>query len=161
MPQRPAKQKDLMYNFAYYPVLFESETELKEVFNALSKDGIHPRRYFYPSLNKLPYLENTLDCPISEDIASRIACLPLFIGLELGTIEKICKIIRGVLQSMTNFFDKIFSYKKDDINTVWRFYALKFHTKTKKTLLKAITQQNNYDLTELKTAKELIIFFVH
>ena len=94
--KRPAKQKDLMYNFAYYPVLFESETELKEVFNALSKDGIHPRRYFYPSLNKLPYLENTLDCPISEDIASRIACLPLFIGLELGTIEKICKIIRGV-----------------------------------------------------------------
>ncbi len=61
---------------------------------------------------------------------------------------------------MTNFFDKIFSYKKDDINTVWRVLGFKISYKNKENTLKAITQQNNYDLTELKTAKELIIFFV-
>lgn len=60
---------------------------------------------------------------------------------------------------MTNFFDKIFSYKKDDINTVWRVLGFKISYKNKENTLKAITQQNNYDLTELKTAKELIIFF--
>lgn len=93
--KRPGKQEFLDYNYAYYPVLFNSEKELLNVFSALNKQGIYPRRYFYPSLNTLPYLNNKINCPISEDISSRIACLPLYVGLDDSDVERICSIIRG------------------------------------------------------------------
>ena len=95
--QRPKKQNELEYNYAYYPVIFETEETLLKVFEALAKEDIHPRRYFYPSLNTLPYLQTHQSCPISEDICKRIACLPLYTDLTDEEIEKICKIIRGNL----------------------------------------------------------------
>jgi len=87
----------LEYNYAYYPVVFEDEAELRQAFSALAEHEIYPRRYFYPSLNTLPYVERQ-SCPVSEDIASRIACLPLYIGLEDSIIEKIAGKINTVVQ---------------------------------------------------------------
>jgi len=54
---------------------------------------VFPRRYFYPSLNTLPYLNERFSCPVSEDICLRIACLPLFVGLEDDTVRKICEVL--------------------------------------------------------------------
>ena len=90
---RPKAQAELEYNYAYYPVIFKSEAELKKVFEALNKEDIFPRRYFWPSLNNLPYVEN-VSCPVSEDISSRIACLPLYVGLEDENVEKIARIVK-------------------------------------------------------------------
>ena len=95
--KRPQKQKDLSYNYAHYPVLFKSEQELKKVFEALAKEEIYPRRYFYPSLNNLPYLKTTKPCPIAEDISCRIACLPLSCCLSSDDIERISNIIKNNL----------------------------------------------------------------
>ncbi len=95
--QRPKVQADAVYNYAYYPAVFKSEEELLKVFDALAKEGIHPRRYFYPSLNMLSYLKETQSCPISEDISKRIACLPLYVGLRDEEIIKICKIIVDII----------------------------------------------------------------
>lgn len=92
--QRPKAQAGLNYNYAYYPVVFKSENELLNVFEGLNKNGIFPRRYFYPSLNTLQYLEDSQSCPVSEDICSRIACLPLYPELEHQIVEKIAGIIK-------------------------------------------------------------------
>ncbi len=95
--QRPKQQADLKYNYAYYPVVFKSETELLKVFEQLNKQDIYPRRYFYPSLNVLSYLRVKQSCPVSEDISSRIACLPLYPDLEDKSVIRICEIIkRGI-----------------------------------------------------------------
>lgn len=94
--RRPAVQKDLTYNYAYYPVLFKNEDELLRVFAALEKQNIYGRRYFYPSLNKLPYVTYQ-PCPISEDISLRIACLPLYPDLANEDVLRICKIIRDTI----------------------------------------------------------------
>lgn len=91
--RRPANQQGLEYNYAYYPVVFESEKDLLAAFERLHAIDVYPRRYFYPSLNTLSYLEQTESCPISEDISVRIACLPLFVGLTEETIEKICELL--------------------------------------------------------------------
>lgn len=92
--QKPTKRKDLEYNYAYYPVVFESEEKLLKVFKALNKENIFPRRYFYPSLNKLSYVSGE-NCPMSENISLRIACLPLYFGLEKQIVKKIAKIINA------------------------------------------------------------------
>ncbi len=94
---RPKMQDGLEYNWAYYPVLFKDEKELLAVFEELNANGIYPRRYFYPSLNTLSYIENSLSCPISEDVCSRIACLPLYPDLAFDEVSRICNIIRSVL----------------------------------------------------------------
>jgi dTDP-4-amino-4,6-dideoxygalactose transaminase len=93
--QKPAKSVSTTYNYAYYPVLFRDEAQLLAAFDALKKEDIFPRRYFYPSLNKLPYIRGATACPISEDIASRIACLPLYSSLRISDVRRISKILKG------------------------------------------------------------------
>jgi dTDP-4-amino-4,6-dideoxygalactose transaminase len=80
-------------NFSYFPVIFENEGKLIEVKERLNKEGIYPRRYFYPSLNELPYLKDKQSVPIAESIARRILCLPLFHDLDPGIQDKIIETV--------------------------------------------------------------------
>lgn len=86
------------YNFAYFPVVLESENVLKKVVEALKLNNIVPRRYFYPSLNILPYVEYQ-NCPIAEDISKRVLCLPQYAGLETQTVKNIASIINKALSN--------------------------------------------------------------
>ncbi|KFF05897.1 DegT/DnrJ/EryC1/StrS family aminotransferase [Flavobacterium reichenbachii] len=80
------------WNYSYYPLIFDSEETLLRVQEALGKENIFPRRYFYPSLNTINYISsNTM--PVSESIASRIVCLPLYVGLSSEDLERITTII--------------------------------------------------------------------
>ena len=80
------------WNYSYYPVIFENEAILLQTLKALNDKQIYPRRYFYPSLNTIPYVQGK-EMPISESIASRIICLPLYVGLKTQDLKKIVKII--------------------------------------------------------------------
>lgn len=95
--ERPQIPEGTHYNYAYYPAVFRDEDDLLNVMSALKEENIHLRRYFYPSLNTLPYLPAYQKCPISENVASRIACLPLYYGIETAVLDKIIEIVKGVL----------------------------------------------------------------
>jgi len=84
------------WNYSYYPLLLNSEQELKQLIKVLKNEQIFPRRYFYPSLNTLPYIDYQ-EMPMSESIAKRIMCLPLYFGLGENNILRICKLIRNVV----------------------------------------------------------------
>ena len=86
-------RNDTEYNYSYYPVVFESEEKLFEVMDKLNAQNIFPRRYFYPSLNNLPYIEGANECPVSEDISKRIVCLPLYADMEDSTVDLVCEIM--------------------------------------------------------------------
>lgn len=90
----PQPGTGLKYNYSYYPVIFKDETALLRVMNDLKQHQIIPRRYFYPALNRLPYVRG-LDCPVAEDISARVLCLPLYIGLEEVQVQAICQIVRA------------------------------------------------------------------
>lgn len=81
-------------NYSYFPVVFETENILLNVKDDLNKVGIYPRRYFYPSLEKLPYLRSVQNVPISDSISKRILCLPMYDSLVEKQIEKIINIIK-------------------------------------------------------------------
>lgn len=85
-------RENTQWNFSYFPVIFNSEEELLKVQNRLNESNIFPRRYFYPSLNTINFVKGEA-MPISESIASRILCLPLYVGLEKQDLEKITTII--------------------------------------------------------------------
>lgn len=83
-------QKNTGHNYGYYPVIFPSKEQALDTQARLSERNIFARRYFFPSLNSLPYLITHQDCPISEDISERILCLPLYYDLESSVVNKIC-----------------------------------------------------------------------
>ena len=85
-------RENTKWNYSYYPVILESEEQLLQVQKRMNDNQIFPRRYFYPSLNTIAYVQNT-PMPISEDTAKRILCLPLYVGLSKNEIEKIASII--------------------------------------------------------------------
>ena len=95
----PEAGNNCLFNFAYFPVVFHSEEELKYVMSALNNKNIFPRRYFYPSLNTLPYLAPAKQhCPISESISPRVLCLPLYFDLSEEEQKNIAQTILQALQ---------------------------------------------------------------
>ncbi|QUE30986.1 DegT/DnrJ/EryC1/StrS family aminotransferase [Francisella philomiragia] len=84
-------------NYSYFPILFKSEEQLKRVQHALKNQDIFPRRYFYPSLDTLSYIEPEQYMPISRDISKRIMCLPIYHGLGESMQEQIISIIKDSL----------------------------------------------------------------
>jgi dTDP-4-amino-4,6-dideoxygalactose transaminase len=82
------------WNYCYYPVIFKTEEELLETMKRLAAEDIYPRRYFYPSLEALPYIESN-SCPIAEDIAKRIMCLPLYTTLKFKELKLVCNLLNS------------------------------------------------------------------
>ncbi|MBP6182576.1 DegT/DnrJ/EryC1/StrS family aminotransferase [Flavobacterium sp.] len=85
-------REETIWNYSYYPVLFESEADLLATQQLLNQEQIFPRRYFYPSLNTVEFSKG--ECmSISESISSRVLCLPLYAGLKRDVILSICNLI--------------------------------------------------------------------
>jgi len=84
---------DTVWNYSYYPVLFESEETLLLAQKKLNEEQIFPRRYFYPSLNTVSYV-NGSHMEISESVASRVLCLPLYKEIKENELYNIVKSIK-------------------------------------------------------------------
>ncbi len=86
--------QDVMQNYSYFPIIFKSEKQLIKVQKTLNDKQIFPRRYFYPSLDTLKYIEPKQKCKISRDISKRILCLPIYPELEKNVQNTIIKAIK-------------------------------------------------------------------
>jgi dTDP-4-amino-4,6-dideoxygalactose transaminase len=90
---KPAITEGTEYNYSYYTLVFEAEEVLEKVIIALEAHWIYPRRYFYPSLEQLPYITGSYSCPVSNDVSRRVLCLPVYFGLSEEEQEMIVRII--------------------------------------------------------------------
>ena len=90
-------EKNSDWNYAYYPVVFKNEDTLLAVKLELEKNNIFPRRYFYPSLSSLSFV-NRSTYQISDSISSSILCLPIYQKLRKVHQELICKTILTTLK---------------------------------------------------------------
>ncbi len=93
---KPVAIPDTQYNFAYYPIILPDETTCLKVIETLNRNNIYPRRYFYPSLNTLPYLSYQ-ECPVSERISKSVLSLPLYFELSDSEVESISSLINNSL----------------------------------------------------------------
>jgi dTDP-4-amino-4,6-dideoxygalactose transaminase len=85
------------WNFSYLPVIFKDGLVIENVIIELNNLGVFPRRYFYPSLNKLTYLKSsTAEVLNSEMTSMRILCLPLYLDLTIDQIQFICMHIKRI-----------------------------------------------------------------
>lgn len=89
------QNKNATQNYGYFPIIFESEEQLLRVQKALNEKEIYPRRYFYPSLDTLSYIEPKQYMPISRDITRRILCLPIYAELSEADQREIISLIKN------------------------------------------------------------------
>lgn len=75
--QQPHSQR----NHSYFPIALASEGQLLRCRTALNAKGINPRRYFYPSLDTLGYLQPQTPQMRSRALSRRVLCLPIYPGL--------------------------------------------------------------------------------
>ena len=90
--------KDLDYNFSYFPILLKNKKKMLNLKKKLLEKNISVRRYFYPSLDTLKFLNANPknDCPVSQDISARILCLPIYQDLKIKDQSKIIKIVNNI-----------------------------------------------------------------
>jgi dTDP-4-amino-4,6-dideoxygalactose transaminase len=84
---------DASQNYAYFPVIFSSNKAREAVFSRLIENDVFARRYFSPSLETLPYLNNSDRMPVSDRISETILCLPIYESLPPEGQDKIIKIV--------------------------------------------------------------------
>lgn len=84
---------NLEYNYIYFPVVFPCEEILNVAVEALNKENIFPKRYFYPCINEFSVYGNLNNTPIASDISKRILCLPLDTYISDTKVKMICEII--------------------------------------------------------------------
>ena len=92
-------QKDVVSNYAYFPVVFWEEafgTGRDEVKQKLGDSNIGARKYFYPLTSSFAcyegqYSENNL--LVAKKISDRVLTLPLYADLSLEEVDQICDII--------------------------------------------------------------------
>ena len=86
-------------NYSYFPIVIDEKvfgSSRNEVFAALGKEGIMTRKYFYPLTNSYECFHGTYNVdntPIARHIANRVLTLPLYPELEMGDVDRICKIM--------------------------------------------------------------------
>src|SRR5690606_24641117 len=90
---KPLWHKEANLNYAYYPIILESEELLLKIKDELDKNEIFTRRYFYPSLaSSLPYLVPKF-LSINDDVSKRVLCLPLYYDLTIEEVDLVCRLM--------------------------------------------------------------------
>lgn len=86
-------------NKAYIPILFKNFTTRERVYEKLKECNVFTRRYFYPILtNFAPYVYGRGNCPVAEDLASRVLTLPTFYGLAIDAVREISRNIKEIVR---------------------------------------------------------------
>lgn len=94
--QAPAWHKNANNNFGYFPLILENESLLLKCTQLLQANEIFARRYFYPSLaTTLPYVRSK-PMNVTDDIAKKVLCLPLYYDLSIEEIDLICRLLLRV-----------------------------------------------------------------
>ncbi|KNC05487.1 MULTISPECIES: DegT/DnrJ/EryC1/StrS family aminotransferase [unclassified Pseudomonas] len=87
---------DSQVNYSYFPVALQNETQVLAMRTELQAGGINPRRYFYPSLDTLEYLQPQAVQYQSRSLSERVLCLPIYPGLARATQDQVVDtLLRG------------------------------------------------------------------
>ncbi|MDF2189651.1 DegT/DnrJ/EryC1/StrS family aminotransferase [Paraflavitalea sp. CAU 1676] len=90
--QLQSLQKNTVYNYSYLPILLPSEEQIKKIELYLNANLIYPRRYFFPSLHTLNFVDK-YDCPVSLCVSKRVMCLPMHHKLTSEEVNFVIRIL--------------------------------------------------------------------
>lgn len=92
-------QPDVQSNYAYFPVRFDKTVcgcSRDEIDEALRRENIFPRKYFYPLTSAFSCYRGACDAdktPVAQMVSEQILALPLYPELPLDEVDRICRIV--------------------------------------------------------------------
>lgn len=92
------------YNYSYMPILFPNKETRDKIYDKLASQNIYPRKYFYPLTSNLKHLSGVVtqsvrnELSVTNSIADRIMCLPLYGDLKNNDVKRICWYISNNIQ---------------------------------------------------------------
>jgi len=98
----PDANPSILHNYAYMPILVDNEYfgfTRDYLFEDLKKHDIYTRRYFYPLTSDFACyreISSGTNLSVARKAASQVLCLPIFNGLEISMVDRICSLIRNV-----------------------------------------------------------------
>ncbi len=97
----PREQSGVKSNYSYFPVIFDGYTcSRDEVHETLLAHGIMSRKYFSPLTSSFECYSKLSDSgaektPVAQHISRCVLTLPLYAGLSVADVDRICDIILG------------------------------------------------------------------
>ncbi len=97
-------QDELISNYAYFPVILEEDKSgvtRDMVIEALAKENIFVRKYFYPLCSDFEIISEmgiVADVPVAKYISDRVITLPCYSDLSIEDADRICDIICRLYQ---------------------------------------------------------------
>lgn len=97
-------QEGVKPNHAYMPVVFDElvfGATRDGVFQALADNGIGARKYFYPLIPDFACYKEVYSServPVARWVSDRVLTLPMYAGLSLSDVERICNVIKGCVR---------------------------------------------------------------
>jgi dTDP-4-amino-4,6-dideoxygalactose transaminase len=90
------------YNYSYMPICFADKEQRDLIYSELIKNGIKPRKYFYPLTANFDYFDNDKnnnkhEIMSASCISNKILCLPIYFDLRMDDVNKIIYVIDGTL----------------------------------------------------------------
>ncbi len=90
-------------NYAYFPVLFQNEAVRDRVCGKLRKQGIYPRKYFYPITADQEcfgnaYQDASLAC--ARELSSRVLTLPIYASLKKEQLIRVINAVKAELMAV-------------------------------------------------------------
>ena len=81
-------------NYAYFPVLIQDDFNINrdDLYNEMRKNGIYPRKYFYPITSDQNCFRNkykNLNLPIARELSKRVLTIPIYEKMSEEDIQRV------------------------------------------------------------------------
>lgn len=101
------EQPEVKQNYAYFPIVVEDEfgSDRQVIADALKKEDIYVRKYFYPLTSEMGCYRGRFDSsltPVAKHVAERVLTLPMSASLTISDVDRICDIVRSCKGSGAN-----------------------------------------------------------
>ena len=86
-------------NYAYFPIIIDPKkfgSSRSDVAKKLEEENIYTRKYFYPLTNSFSAFHGKYsidETPVAMYISRRVLALPIYVGLNVEDIDRICDTI--------------------------------------------------------------------
>ena len=101
----PPTQPGVRSNYAYFPVVFAGGRTVRDaVCEALDREGVYARKYFYPLVTDFECYRgragfDTSRVPVARRISDGVVTLPLYPELADAEVDLICRVVREAVRN--------------------------------------------------------------
>jgi len=96
------------HGYSYFPILIDEKVygiSRDALYDKLKENNVFSRRYFYPLISSFePYRElpsaTSENLPVATKAALQVLCLPIYVELDINSVNEITSIIKNIKQSI-------------------------------------------------------------